>query len=123
MYEVRADLEKNRLYIIFRGKLNDVEAGLAADEVLEALEQMRPGFTVVTDLAEAVPVSVEATQHIQRGQQAIAQKGVKKVARVVHNIVGAMQFKRIQEESGLTYEVIRVTSLEEADRVLDEDEG
>lgn len=121
MHHVSVNTDKNRLYIVFRGNVDDNEATLAADETIKALDLVRPGFTVLTDLANAVPISTYATDNIKRGQLAIARKGVKKVARVVKNIVGAMQFKRVQREAGIDYEVIQVTSMEEAEVLLDKE--
>ncbi len=122
MYDIRTDSKKNRLYLTITDELNGVEAALAAEEVIQAIEDLTPGFTVIDNLSEALPISADATKHIKRAQLAIAEKGVKKVVRVVSNIVGAMQMKRIQHETGVTYEVIQTTSLEEAERLLDEED-
>ncbi|PIE34593.1 hypothetical protein CSA56_07325 [candidate division KSB3 bacterium] len=123
MYHVRVDRQKNRLYISIKDRIDDVEVDLVSEEIFLALDELQQGFTVITDLSDAIPVSPQVSERLQRILLALSQKGLKKAVRVVQNIVGAMQLKRLYEESELTYHVIQATSMEEAERILNEDDA
>ncbi len=119
MFEVKTDRSKHRLYVTLDGYMDEAEVKKMTEQVEQAVQQLQAEFTVITDLSDFLPTSTEASEYIKHTQKVIAQHGVKKVVRVVSNIVGAMQFKRTQREAGATYDVVQATSLREAEAILD----
>ena len=119
MYEVRADQQKNRLYIILKGFLSDEEVKQAAEEVIQKVQQLQPGFGIINDIAELAPASPEATGYIKQAQTAAFRHGPSKVVRVVKSAISSMQFNRLQKEAGANYETLQAQTLEEAERILD----
>ena len=119
-YIIKPDLQKNLLYVWFSGHIDEQEAARLGKEFVQALQKLRPGFILISDLSDAVPASPQAMESLKHSQLAIAEYGAKKVIRIIGNIVGTAQVKRMQRESGADYDVVQVTSVEEAERLLKE---
>ena len=120
MYSIKADTRKNRLYIKLAGFLADDEIQNAADEVTRAIASLQPNMTIITDISEFKPVSPHSAVYIKDAQAAAFHKGVKHAVSIVSNPIAGMQFKRTQREAGAKYEVLEASSVEEAERLLDE---
>jgi hypothetical protein len=78
---------------------------------------LRPGFDLISDIAEFSPAGDEGIKHIQRAQAFLKQHGVRHVIRVVKNPVSAMQFQRTGKEIG--YVADTAHSILEAEKRLD----
>lgn len=120
MHEVRADTEKNRLYVTI-GKLDDeTEMEAVADEVVDACTRLKPGFDCLTDLREYEVEDEIHERYIYRAQKAMVDAGVRKVVRVRKQFgsLGHFQFDKTSVRAG--YHAQNATSLEEAERLLDE---
>ena len=123
MYGIRYDERKNRLYVELKGTISEDEALALIRKTQDVLEQhLRPGLSVINDLSDALPLPANVAAYISQGQSAIDAKHPSKVIRVVKNIVSAVQFKRTHQEAHIGYSVIQVTSLEEAERLLDQEQ-
>ncbi|MBW1989755.1 MAG: hypothetical protein JRI97_09425 [Deltaproteobacteria bacterium] len=117
MFEIKADPEKNRLYITL-GRL-DLETVKEAVRVLgKEVWKLSAGFTVLNDLSEYSPVSQEVALHIRRGQGILKKAGMGRGVRVVSSSLADLQFSRRASQAGL--EVTTVKTLEEAWKVLEE---
>ncbi len=119
-FDCRTDRAKNRLYIKLGGffKGSDVEPALA--KLAAALDEVRPGFDVVTDLSEFVPGSPAATDALRRGGEMVKACGRRNGVRITGGLItGLLQFKRLLrgvfEEESVRY----AKSLAEADAILD----
>ncbi len=123
MYGIRYDERKNRLYIELKGAVLSEEEALAlVRKIQDVLEHhLLPGVAVINDLSGALPFPANVAAYISQGQAAIDAKHPSKVIRVVKNIISAAQFNRTHQEAHIGYPVIQVTSLEEAERLLDEE--
>ncbi len=119
MYEIKVDTQKNRLYVILKGFMDQEEAKNAANEVTRQSMLLTPGFDILTDISEFSPVSPEAAEEVKRAQGMLFRRGAKRVVRVVKNVLSSMQFKRTQKEAGAKYEVLTAASVEEAEQMLD----
>ena len=118
MFDARADVVKNRLYITLKGFLTDEEAKNAAGLVIAEIRKLRPGFDVINDLSEFEAASPVGTQEIARGQKAAVGGGARRFIRVVsQEILGAHQFQRVAKTTGVTAEV--AGSVIEAERLLE----
>ena len=123
MYGIRYDERKNRLYVELKGTISEEEALALLRKTQDVLEHhLRPGLSVINDLSDALPLAANVAAYISQGQAAIDAKRPSKVIRIVKNIVSAVQFKRTHQEAHIGYTVTQVTSPEEAERLLDEEE-
>jgi hypothetical protein len=118
VFDAKADVAKNRLYITLKGFLTDEEAKNAADLVIAEIRRLRPGFDVITDVSEFKATSPVGTQDIARGQKAAVDGGARRFVRVVsQEILGVHQFQRVAKTTGVTAEV--AGSVAEAERLLE----
>lgn len=119
MFEVKADAAKNRLYIVLKGFMHDEEAKVAADDVINNVNKLRTGFDVINDISEMKVASQNGVKEITRAQQYIAQKGVRRVVRVVNNSITQIQFNRTGKAAGYQAEANTAATVEEAETMLD----
>jgi hypothetical protein len=120
-FEVYAKPEKNRLYIKFVGVFNAEEMAAAIPKLNSVVKDLKPGFTVVSDISEYKPSSQETAEQISRGSDNLVKKGMKKLIRVVgESAVAQMQFKRTAQAGGIQADT--ATSVEEAEKLLDKEE-
>ncbi|MFP4474169.1 MAG: hypothetical protein ACLFOY_01330 [Desulfatibacillaceae bacterium] len=116
MFDIHADVAKNRLYITLV-ELKPGESKDAVEAVKREVRKLARGFTVLNDMARYNPVSQEESEDIVRAQRAILAGGMAKAARVVGSKVGEIQFARRSRESG--YEAEIVTTVAEGEALLD----
>ena len=118
MHEIRADQSKNRLYITLGGfsSLDQVEQ--TVQEVKQAIQNLRPGFDVITDVSSYRPAREEVAAAIQQMQVFLKSAGMRRVVRVLSSsAIAGMQFNRLGKEAG--YQASHVSSLEEAEKLLE----
>lgn len=94
------------------------EAKVAADAVVAAVQTLRPGFSVINDIAQFKPVSPEAAQEIERAQRFARDAGMGRVIRVTgDNALTSMQFGRVSKAAG--YQADTAGSVAAAEQLLD----
>lgn len=120
-YEFRADLKKNRLYIILKGFFPEDLAAEAAEKVIVEANKLQPGFDIVNDITLSKPTTSKGAEQIQRVQAFVKERGVKRIVRVVDpkNVLARVQFERTSKDAGYDVKVEVVGSLAEADKLLD----
>jgi hypothetical protein len=118
MYEAKADLIKNRLYIKLSGFMEKEAISKAADAVIREAKKLKPNFNVINDISEFKPTTHEAANEIRRAQEYLKNHNVGRVIRVIARaaIVGAMQLERTGKEAG--YDANTVASIAEAEKLL-----
>lgn len=119
MHSIRADKEKNRLYLTF-GELDAVEEMVkVAEEIREACKDLRPGFTCLTDLRDFEPLDEQYEYLITGVQEFLVNAGVSEVVRVVRKFGtwGHIQFDKSSMNVG--YRGRYVNDLQEAMDLLD----
>lgn len=52
MWEYRTDTSKNRLYIAVSGFLNETDTPAVIHGVVQAMNLLKPGFSIISDLSE-----------------------------------------------------------------------
>lgn len=67
MHKVRADTEKNRLYIHLIGAVDTKSAEEITDSILAETSKMKPGFNVITDLTQYKPGHLAAVKSLLQG--------------------------------------------------------
>lgn len=114
MFDIKANLETNCLVLKLKGHMSDEEVGEAVEKTMSETEKLEPGFTIINDISDLNPASMASSEKIKEAQIYVFGKGVKKVIRVISNIVSQMQFTRTQDEAGVKYEVAEVSNMSEA---------
>ncbi|MCE1253038.1 MAG: hypothetical protein LWX83_05755 [Anaerolineae bacterium] len=116
MYEIRVNVNKNRLYMTVKGFMDFMESKIFANSVLQEANKLKPGFGCVSDLSEFVPgneevrnIVMDAVHNAQNIGAGPAMRVVKQKDLLVEN----------QLSSSLGYGITQVYSYEEADKKLD----
>ncbi|MDH4262599.1 MAG: hypothetical protein OEV78_06075 [Spirochaetia bacterium] len=118
IYDIYAKPEKNRIYMKLKGFFRDEQVKEASDKFLSELEKLQPNFDIINDISEFRPATAKGAQIIKDAQIKVAQKGIKRLVRIVDKSVsGLLQFKTTAKEAG--YDGIAVSSLEEAIKYLE----
>lgn len=121
MHSIRADVDKNRLYVKI-GKIED-EADMQSlvDKVKSECAKLADGFTCLTDLRGYEYQGEVFEKYIKELQQACLARGMSKVVRVHRwsGLLGHMEFENVSLDVG--YSGRNVTSIQEAERILDGD--
>ncbi|HSM50344.1 MAG TPA: hypothetical protein VLA75_02980 [Thermoanaerobaculia bacterium] len=119
-YECRVDAAKNRLYIRLRGFFRENEVGPLEGTLREALDRLRPGFDVITDVSEFKPANPAAAEAIRRGGEMVKARGRRHAVRVVGGFVaGLLQFKRLLGGVFSEKSVRYARTIPEAEQILD----
>jgi len=116
-FEVRADAVKNRLYICSEGFLTVEENEEATTRILEALNKLKPGFDMISDLAKMKAATQEGSQQFTRAYDAIKARGRNRNVVVIEDSIARMQIERTSRSTGIKAEF--AASVEEAERMLD----
>ena len=117
MYQVKTDVEKNRIYLQLKGFLQDDEVKKASDEVKIGIDSLRSNFDIINDISEFSPATQEGKRMIKETQVYAVQKNVNRVVRITKNVIGKIQFERSSKEAG--YSAVTAGSVEEANKFLD----
>jgi hypothetical protein len=118
MYSIKADVDKNRLYITMQGFFSVEEMKACTDQTISESKKLKPGFDVITDISEFKPVSPEATKELERGQAFFKSAKIGRGIRVVgKSVTSGMQLNRTGKTVG--YEPNTVATLAEAEKFLD----
>jgi len=116
----KVDREKNRIYVKLPSNLNIEKAKELKKEYKKALEQIKPGFTVLTYAVNFKPASTEVQDMITEMTDMDFEAGITKVARVVgHSPIGGMQIDRL---SKTRYQAKHFKTEAEAIAYLDKEE-
>ncbi len=119
MYDVTADIEKNRIYITI-GKLEGESAMQAlAQAVKTECQKLKKGFTCITDLRKYEVQDDQFEIYVTQTQEAMIEAGMSKVVRVRREtgLLGHFQFDNASMDVG--YHAENVTSMEDAEKILD----
>ena len=120
MYNVTADIEKNRIYITI-GKLEGESAMQAlAQTVKTECLKLKKGFTCITDLRKYEVQDDRFENYVTQTQEAMIEAGMSKVVRVRRDtgLLGHFQFDNASMDVG--YHAENVTSMEDAEKILDD---
>jgi len=99
------------------GFFDDNEAREAADQVIQEIKKLEPGFDVINDISGFRPATQKGAQEMVRAQRFARASGVDRVIRIVPSeTIGSIQFARTSRQAG--YEADTASSIPEADRML-----
>lgn len=115
---VRYDPVKNCLHTKLVGFITDDLAKKHADEFIAALDQVRSGFDMISDITEFKPGSPYAVTQLERAQVEAKKRGLRRMVRIVGaSVIAKMQVQRASEETGLS-DVRYASSMAEAEELL-----
>ncbi len=118
----RADIGKNRLYIVLQGFFVETEAREAADVTIAEAKKLRPGFDIINDISTVKATSEQGVLELLRCQVFLKERGMGRVIRVVPELtVGSLQIARTSKQAG--YEADTARSIEEAEEMLGDRKG
>lgn len=100
MYLVRADQQKNRLYITVEGAIKADEISEYSAKVQQSAESLKPGFTALLDLRRAAVLSPAALEDHKQAKERAVKAGLSKSAFVLESPVIKMQMNRVFKEVG-----------------------
>ena len=116
--EIQADIGKNRIFIRVEGRLEDADAPGVGDAIIRAMDRMRPGFALISDLTQAEPMGPKGVEQLKRVITASRERHVGRTVRIVgKSAQTALQFARTSKE--YQHEPYLAFSREEAERLLD----
>lgn len=119
MAVTKIDTEKNRIYLSFEGFMTLEDAKKLRDDYRNAIEQCKPGYTVVTNAINYKPGTPEVQEVVASMTKMAGDTGCGKVARVVGNKpLGGMQIDRLSKEQA-GYPSRNFETIEEAEAYLD----
>lgn len=120
MYDVKTDIDKNRITITI-GKLEgETEMQILAQAVKAECQKLKKGFTCITDLRKYEVQDDMFENYVKETQEAMIAAGLSKVVRVRREtgLLGHFQFDNASMDVG--YHAENVTSMEEAEKILNE---
>lgn len=118
MYQVRTDVKKNRLYLVF-GDPSRQELRKALKEVERLCLPLEPNFTCLTDYRNCMLVNADSKDLFEKKQNRLWGLGVGKTVRIIPDSdIGKtlMQFFRSMNSQ---YQTDYVTNFQEAEAILD----
>ena len=83
MYSIESDRSKRLLVISAAGQVTKKEVETVALRVCKMMKEMTPGFRVLTDFRWLERMEPAATAHLAEIMDALAEKGVATVVRVI----------------------------------------
>lgn len=114
--DIRADIMKNRLYLILAGFFEDPEMIAVADKCIAEVKKLKPGFDIINDISQCKSASDRGIMELLRAQTFIKQSGVNKVVRITGDVITQAQFSRQGKEAG--YDALTAATLADAEKVL-----
>ena len=118
MYNIKADIEKNRLYCTLSGFFENKDMKECSDKTIEECKKLKPGFDVITDISEFKAVGQDTVDEVKRAQAFFKEHGVRRGIRVAGKAtLTAIQFNRVGKT--VDYTTDTVETLAEAERILD----
>lgn len=122
MNEIQSNQNKNRIYITLKGKVGMDEVIAVIDKIKSDIRTLKPGYSVVSDIADFVPVSEEVRQMIADTMKHMKDNGMGKVVRIINDTptstVTGNQWARTSRIAGYTADT--APTLEEAEKILDQ---
>lgn len=118
MFTVKADIQKNRLYVKLVGYFDYKAMKECTDKVIEGVRKLKPGYDVINDISEFKPVGQDTLKEVERGQAYFKKSGIRHGVRVEgKNKLTHLQFNRIGKN--VDYAADAAETMEEAEKLLD----
>ncbi len=118
--KVKADIEKNRLYLNISGNISKAELNRLYTDVRFCVADLQPGFGVISDLSECSLAHLSGVSVYKKIMNYVIINGVGEVVRVING--DSLLFKQVMNLSSIIcgYIPIYVSTLEEAEERLND---
>jgi len=117
MFQVHVDEELNRLYVTI-GDLQQSEPEYLKAAILEALPKLKPGWSCINDISEALTDNPENLAVLAEVMQAASTAGIGKVVRVVGKAkFMPTLFAKFSQREG-AYSALTAATVQEAEELL-----
>lgn len=119
MFQTTVEPSANLLKVSFSGRVDAAEAAQCAEMVGRSLGQLRPGFSLLTDLSSLESMGLECVPHIEQVMDRCNAAGIKNVVRIIpdpHKDIGLKILSLFHYRRGVR--IITCQTAEEAQRVL-----
>lgn len=119
---IHADIDNNRLFLAFIGRMNIYESINVNIRVLEEALKLKPGFDAVNDLTEFTPVSEEVLRVAEELMRTLKDLGLDRVVRIVNTKLseaGSVQLGKISRKIG--YPVLIAPTVDKGVQMLDDE--
>ena len=118
MYTIKADVQKNRLYVSLIGYFDSKSMKECTDKTIIELGKLKKGFDVITDISQFKPVGQDTLKEVERAQAHFKKFGIRHGIRVEGKAkLTSLQFNRIGKT--VDYVPDTVETLAEAEKLLD----
>ena len=115
MLDVRSDLGRNRLYVTLSGFLTDREMEEGIARVIAELPRMKPGFVMVSNIADLKPTTPNGAKTLAKAMEAYKQHRIARIVRIIgKEVLGKMQFQRVAQEAGVPVDYVHSAADAEA---------
>lgn len=120
MFKNQADFAKNRMHLLLKGRVELDEMQAWSDDLISQLKKLKPGFSVISEIAECQPTTEEGRRVLIETQRKAKEIGMGHVVRIIKNsnFVTAHQWQRSSRSVG--YSAMEADSIEAAAKLLDE---
>ncbi|MBU1172805.1 MAG: hypothetical protein KKD44_24870 [Proteobacteria bacterium] len=123
MYMIKSNVEKNRLYITL-GKMDDTDIRGLIKEITHNTAALKPGFTCLVDIRNMdIKYSEKQMYTMELIMGGLIDAGMSRVVRVVSRKNKISQMRMEQGSRALGYRARPASTIEEGDRILDEEEA
>ena len=119
MFKVKADKEKNRLYITIGDIPEKDERELLIQEIERKIQALKQGFDCITDLREYEVQHDESEMFIFRAQKRLTEAGMSNVVRIIKRFGSFAHFQFDKVSVTVGYHAKNAYSLDEAEAMLD----
>lgn len=116
--KVKADIKKNRLYITFASTADKLEMEKIYTDVRFCVADLRPGFDVISDLAQCTVVHLNGLPALRKIMDYLVINQTGRVIRIVGDMSVAFKQFLAMSSKFQCYIPVYVTSLEEAEEEL-----
>ncbi len=86
MYDIRSDVLHNRIYVVFKGRMEFSELKLAGTKITQEAKLLKPGFGAILDFIEYVPGTIDGRQIMLGVAHSLHDLGLGKAISVVRDI-------------------------------------
>lgn len=82
MHKIQTNNQKNRIYFRLSGNVDCRESKNVLDSIIRSLEELKPGFDVISDISGYTPLSMTADTNVASLLKTLKEHGVRKTIRV-----------------------------------------
>jgi hypothetical protein len=123
MYNNQANFAKNRMHLKIEGHIEVAEMQAWSNDLLTKLKNLKPGFSVISEILNCQPAKEEGRQILVDTQKKAKELGMKHVVRIVkkENLITSIQWQRSSRSIG--YTALEAETVEAAEKLLDKVEN